>query len=391
MSRLFLLSSLTAAALLGGGMTGLALAEGQSAPGPQPAVERPRSAAPSVAAMPQADLVLPVAGQEALTGLLSRSGIASLDSALADSRLSAVRLAEDGFLHLWLGQPVGADKRLLVRLEARTAEGRRLVLERHGDDFFLSERPGTIDSTSVRVRASAGGGLRHSLAAAGIPDRLVTKVERLEGSAEAAAVDLIVAHEDLEGESRFGPLLYAALIDRNGRSRRWMVGSGGALEPVAPNVAVAGLQRPVAGPVSSRPGYRVHPILRYLRWHRGTDFAAPAGSPVRAAMEGRVVEAGWRGGYGKVVRLAHADGTHTAYAHLSRIAVAPGEHVGQGAELGAVGDTGLATGPHLHFEWLRNGQTLEPRFGAGGPQYDVHGPRFAELRALLAAPFREPS
>ena len=106
--------------------------------------------------------------------------------------------------------------------------------------------------------------------------------------------------------------------------------------------------------ISSAMGWRIHPISRTLRLHTGTDFAAPRGTPVRAADSGRVSSAGKNGGYGKLVSLRHDQGsTESRYAHLSKILVEAGDRVEQGTVIGLVGSTGNSTGPHLHFEWRR--------------------------------------
>jgi murein DD-endopeptidase MepM/ murein hydrolase activator NlpD len=105
---------------------------------------------------------------------------------------------------------------------------------------------------------------------------------------------------------------------------------------------------------------RFHPILHTSRPHLGVDYAAPVGTAVRAAGDGVVVQAGWMGGYGKAVRIRHANGYETLYGHLSRFQVARGTRVAQGQVIGAVGRTGLATGPHLDYRMLRNGVFINP-------------------------------
>lgn len=94
--------------------------------------------------------------------------------------------------------------------------------------------------------------------------------------------------------------------------------------------------------------------------HRGLDFAAPAGTPVLAVTAGRVVSAGPLGGYGNQVLLVHPDGTQTRYGHLSRIDVVPGQFLAAGEQLGAVGNTGISTGAHLHFEVIVGGTPVDP-------------------------------
>jgi murein DD-endopeptidase MepM/ murein hydrolase activator NlpD len=109
-------------------------------------------------------------------------------------------------------------------------------------------------------------------------------------------------------------------------------------------------------------GRREHPILGYERMHEGLDYAASRGARVVAAGSGRVGFAGRNGSYGQYVRIEHEDGLSTAYAHLSRIAdgIQPGRRISQGETIGYVGQTGLATGPNLHYEVRRNGAPVNP-------------------------------
>jgi murein DD-endopeptidase MepM/ murein hydrolase activator NlpD len=108
---------------------------------------------------------------------------------------------------------------------------------------------------------------------------------------------------------------------------------------------------------------RLHPILNTIRGHMGTDYAAPTGTPVHAAGDGRVSFEGTRGGYGNAIVLDHSNSVSTLYGHMSRFAtnVHMGSHVSQGDIIGYVGMTGLATGPHLHYEYLMNGVHMNPQ------------------------------
>lgn len=103
---------------------------------------------------------------------------------------------------------------------------------------------------------------------------------------------------------------------------------------------------------------RFHPILKEYRSHPGTDYAAPWGTPVRAVAAGRVLFSGLSGGYGNLITIQHANGFETQYSHLSRSLVRKGERVKQGQRIGLVGETGLATGPHLDLRVQRNGRYL---------------------------------
>ena len=107
---------------------------------------------------------------------------------------------------------------------------------------------------------------------------------------------------------------------------------------------------------------RRHPILNTIRAHQGVDYAAPVGTPIRAAGDGKVVFRGVQGGYGNVIILQHGSNISTLYGHMSRFANARvGGRVAQGEVIGYVGQSGLATGPHLHYEYRVNGVHRNPR------------------------------
>ena len=123
------------------------------------------------------------------------------------------------------------------------------------------------------------------------------------------------------------------------------------------------LRYPVPYRITSRfTRRRYHPILRRYRSHEGIDYGAPPGTPVEATASGVVARAGYAGGYGRVVELRHAQGIRTRYAHLSAIGagIRPGARVEQGTVIGRVGSSGLATGPHLHYEFIMNGRHRDP-------------------------------
>lgn len=145
--------------------------------------------------------------------------------------------------------------------------------------------------------------------------------------------------------------------------------------------------------ISSRFSYsRLHPVLKIRRPHYGTDYAAPAGSPVQAIASGVVTMAGYNGNAGNMIAIQHANGYETQYLHLSRIFVRRGQRVEQGQQIGLVGSTGLSTGPHLDFRVLRHGgyvnfERLRP------PRLDPLSPAekqaFARQRDQYAAMLRE--
>ncbi len=118
--------------------------------------------------------------------------------------------------------------------------------------------------------------------------------------------------------------------------------------------------KPCIGAISDGFGMRMHPILHIRRMHEGIDIIADVGSPVYATGNGRVVFVGHRGGYGLTVELDHGYGYHTIYAHLSKILVKKGQKVTRGTQIAKTGDSGLSTGPHLHYEVEHNGVKENP-------------------------------
>jgi murein DD-endopeptidase MepM/ murein hydrolase activator NlpD len=141
--------------------------------------------------------------------------------------------------------------------------------------------------------------------------------------------------------------------------------------------------------ISSTFGSRRHPILGYTRAHKGTDYAANEGTPVQTIGDGVVLRSEWNSGYGNLIEIRHPNGYVTRYGHLSKRLVHAGQRVKIDEEIGRVGHTGLATGPHLHFEVLVNGQQRDSRFAfkasSGLPIAKSEVDSFAHLRDQLLA------
>jgi murein DD-endopeptidase MepM/ murein hydrolase activator NlpD len=144
---------------------------------------------------------------------------------------------------------------------------------------------------------------------------------------------------------------------------------------------------------------RIHPILGTARAHLAVDYGAPTGTPVQAVANGTVTFSGVNGGYGRLVQIRHANGLTTGYAHLSRInpGVRKGAAVKQGQIIGAVGKTGLATGPHLHYMMTRGGVAIDPRSMKSEPPVPIQAsmkpeflqqiePRLVQLRPVAPEP-----
>jgi len=136
-----------------------------------------------------------------------------------------------------------------------------------------------------------------------------------------------------------------------------------------------GMVTPTTGVLTSRFGPRMHPILKVAKLHKGTDWAAPVGTPVMAAFAGTIARAGDGGTYGNLVTITHPGGTETRYAHLSAFAegLKPGQTVTAGQLIGYIGTTGQSTGPHLHFELYENGEAVDPFSAAGSTSAPTGG------------------
>jgi murein DD-endopeptidase MepM/ murein hydrolase activator NlpD len=117
---------------------------------------------------------------------------------------------------------------------------------------------------------------------------------------------------------------------------------------------------PADGPITSPFGWRIHPILHVRRFHEGLDIGAPYGAPIRAADKGLVISTGWMRAYGQTVVLDNGGGFHTWYCHCSEILVSEGQVVSRGQVIARIGATGWATGPHLHFGVLKDGEFVDP-------------------------------
>lgn len=128
---------------------------------------------------------------------------------------------------------------------------------------------------------------------------------------------------------------------------------------------------------------RRHPILNTIRAHQGVDYAAPRGTPVKASGDGKVIFRGWRSGYGNTVILQHGGNVTTLYAHMSGFGKGSyGNRVRQGDVIGFVGATGLATAPHLHYEYRKNGVHLNPRTVILPPAEPLRGAQLAAFKAM---------
>ncbi len=175
----------------------------------------------------------------------------------------------------------------------------------------------------------------------------------------------IVYNEKIRMGKIFGsPVIEAAMVETNGKKHYIYLFEGRYYDDKGREVEGFLLKRPVRNArISSKFTLRrYHPVLKKYRAHLGVDFAARKGTPVMAAGSGRVIFAGRKGGYGNVVIIRHSDGYKTLYAHLSKFrrGIRRGKYVKQGQIIGYVGNTGLSTGPHLHFGLYKYNRPINP-------------------------------
>jgi murein DD-endopeptidase MepM/ murein hydrolase activator NlpD len=338
---------------------------------------RPLAEAPE---RPVLELSATLGDGDSFARVLERAGVGRKDAAAAAKLVADTTPLSDipsgTRIALSLGRRATRTvARPLESLSLRARFDLAVAVRRAGDGLVLVETPIAIDRTPLRIQGLVGSSLYRSARAAGAPAKaveayikaLATRVAIGRDVTAADSFDMIIARERAAtGETRLGELMLAGLDQGRKPIRlvRWT--AGGESRPdwfdadgQAEKRGVMGM--PVAGRITSSFGMRIHPLLGYLRMHKGLDIAAPHGSPIFAAVDGVVAYAGRNGGYGNFIKLQHGGGLTSGYGHLSRYAVRGGDRVRQGEVIGYVGSTGISTGPHLHWEVWRGGREVNPR------------------------------
>ncbi|HEX7760821.1 MAG TPA: M23 family metallopeptidase, partial [Caulobacteraceae bacterium] len=293
----------------------------------------------------------------------------------------------------------------LLGVAAHTNTGETLIVAR-GFDGVLRLRPSSAPARSVTTVATGvmQGSLYESAEKVGADLTLIAKLVKLfshrldlardvrPGDRFTLVFDRKVASSGATVET--GGLRYAEMAApgrAKGRTLRFYAfdhdGQTDFFDQYG--VAIKGLllRTPVDGAhITSTFGMREHPLLGYTRMHKGIDFGAETGTPVLAAGDGVVVERRVWGGYGNWLKIRHAGGWETGYGHLSAYAqgLRPGMHVTQGQIVAYVGATGLATGPHLHYEIWRGGARVNPTGAAARQGAALHGAQLIAFRQQRA-------
>jgi murein DD-endopeptidase MepM/ murein hydrolase activator NlpD len=263
-------------------------------------------------------------------------------------------------------------------LSRKVSETKTLHVVRDESGFAAKMTDNPVETRIRTATATIDSSLFQAAEAAGMSDSVAFKIANVFAWDIDFVLDIregdrfTVAYEQIYQDGKFlrdGDVLAAQFVN-DGKVYRAVryadeSGSAGYYSPDGKPMRKAFLRAPVEFTrVSSvfNP-HRWHPILNLIRGHMGTDYAAPIGTPVHAAGDGRVAFQGVRGGYGNAILLSHSNEVQTLYGHMSHFArdVHLGSHVQQGQVIGYVGMTGLATGPHLHYEYLVNGVHKDPQ------------------------------
>lgn len=342
-----------------------------------------------------------------LFDLLTRAGVSRADAnaaiAAMAKTLNPKKLPAGQQVRVTLARPAAAkDAPALSRLALPIGFGKDVVVERSGGAFTAI----TLEAEAMPIKTFAEGVIDDSLYLAavreGVPLPVVAELIRLfsfdvDFQRDIWAGDSFRLYYERslarDGQAEPGGRIVAATLVLRGKELtlfRFEDGQGGVEYYTAEGMSARKLlmKTPIDGArLSSRYGLRKHPILGYTRMHKGTDFAAPTGTPVYAAGSGVVEKAAPWGTYGNYVRIRHNSTYSTAYGHLSRYAsgVKAGTRVRQGQVIGYVGATGGATGPHLHYEILVTGAQVNPATLRFPKEKSLAGDELSLFRVAVAA------
>jgi murein DD-endopeptidase MepM/ murein hydrolase activator NlpD len=358
---------------------------------PAPLILPNSPARPGAAASPGATKTPPIAPQQSslgatievivgrndtLDGIFRRMALHTADLA-AIRQLPGIRQSLD-FLRPGDAIKVTHTAGEIRQLTRRLSETQTLNVVRGADGFAAKMLENPVETRVRTANATIDSSLFQAAEAADVSDSVALKLANVFAWDIDFVLDIregdrfTAVYEQIYQDGKYlhdGEVLAAEFVN-NGkvyRAVRFAADSGRASYYTPDGLAMrkAFLRAPVEfSRVSSvfNP-HRMHPILNLIRGHMGTDYAAPTGTPVHAAGDGRVSFAGRKGGYGNAVVLAHTSSVSTLYGHMSRFArnVRTGTRVQQGDVIGYVGMSGLATGPHLHYEYLVNGVHKNPQ------------------------------
>lgn len=350
---------------------------------------------------------------ESLKSLLTRGGLTDADAASALKAASATALNER---RIPAGMPVTISTRAAdstpSEVSLQLSLDRIVHLKRSGDAWIGNEERVHWSTDTIIVGGTISSNLYDAMDASAHNDLPAGAREQLAWALADVYEYRVDMSRDLQVGDKFGVVaersvsptgavrigrVIAATFSLSGsvtKAVRFANDSsrGDFFDQTGKSMKAAFLRAPLEfRRITSVFGGREHPILGGWREHKGTDYAADAGTPVRAIGNGVVVREGWGSGFGNLLEIRHPNGFITRYGHLSRFAsgVHDGSHVSIGQTVAYVGSTGLATGPHLHFEVLVGGQQRDPRVAlksvGGEPVPSAERAAFEEARDRMLA------
>lgn len=366
---------------------------------PPPTVTAP-AIVPGKAASESRTLIVPTLADLAPT--LAASGVSTADSEAAVRAIGKALGSAPGDIRLAFTLDHDGDAVRLAGLTATRTDGSGVKLApQTGGGFATTSLAADLRRQTRFVRGELDGESFYSSAvAAGVSDVLIGPFVNafrydFDMQREVARGDVFEAGFEqrvtADGDPVGTPVLVYASLATAGKSRalyryrapgdaeeEWFDSSGRSSRKSLMRTPVE------AARISSGFGMRGHPILGFVKMHKGTDFAAPTGTPIYAAGDAVVTFAGPKGPNGNFVRLHHANGWDTLYLHMNRIAAGlmPGLKVAQGQQIGEVGTTGRSTGPHLHYEVHIDGQPVDPMSIEVGGSRTLAGAALKQFRAL---------
>ncbi len=348
------------------------------------------SIAPAVPEMPKVfSTNVEISSGETLMQVLTDHGAGREDAYHAIAALKPVfspsKLKSGQAISLtFLSTPAAADSagtepsKLLTSISLQPDVESKIEVQRADDGSYTTEE---IKQELTKGYARAAGEINNSLfldaAQAGVPVPIIIEMIRMfsysvDFQREIHPGDKFEVYFDRKLDTtgaavKSGDISYASLTILGKPRKLWRYksadGTWDYFDENGRSMKKFLMKTPVDGArISSGFGKRKHPILGYTKVHSGVDFAAPRGTPIYAAGNGKVEVAGWQGGYGKYVRIQHANGYETAYGHMNGFAkgIRAGSSVRQGQIIGYVGTTGRSTGPHLHYEVIVRGKKTNP-------------------------------
>ena len=313
-----------------------------------------------------------------LLGLLSQAGVPSKDRlGIVDALelMLNVKSLKPGLMFVLFKNKANE----IQGISAEISEGNTIAVIREEDGSWTPfTAAGRIETQTIRKIGSVERTFSGSAVKAGVPESVVSQIiAALDGEIDFVAdirpgdtFDVVFETKVTAGGLEIGAkqLLFIGLKTAQRELYRYAFTSKSGLTSFYDARGRSGekafMKRPLKGrsKLSSPYGRRRHPILMYEIFHHGVDLAAPMNTPIMAAADGVITQLGRKGGYGKYIRLRHTNGYETAYGHMNgyRQDLKVGSKVKRGEVIGYVGSTGRSTGPHLHFEVLKNNKTVNP-------------------------------